>query len=513
MAELLIDSLANGGVANAPPGEADPPFLDLQDPAPLATGILINDNIEVRVNDIGDGVDLTTVVIDVTDGATVNAYDGGAGGFQNGYTGTVTPSGLGFFFDINPPADFTDLQVISVRVRATDLSPLLNTLDQTYTFTSADGRPPFLTAQNPAPSATGVPQNSNIAFTITDLASSVIQATVQVTVNQGGGGAVNAVVNGNIVAPFDGAGSSVTPVGNGFLYVLDPTSDLIEQNSVVISVIADDAAANTFNGGYSFTTGDQTAPSVVPVDPLALATIPPAQNVIFDIIDLGTGIDLPTLNIEFDEGSGFANVYTGGSFVAPYDGPGSSVVAVTNGFRVTVDKTSDLAALSVISVRTQVDDTNANMANVTYTFNTTDSGTIDIPVVVPNVGEGPIDLTGTVPVGTYLVYVGPNGDDTDPQVYNGDPGTGGVLVTFETIPNSGGKTKPTKDVFIPPLPVGGPYQFTFVPQPSGSTLNSPPTVTVLGENFADRAISLRRMQPPWLAVGPRSPGKKGFPQS
>jgi hypothetical protein len=514
MAQRLIDGFTFGGLTTPPPGEADPPFLDLQNPAPLATGVLIGANIVFRVNDLGDGVDGTSIIVDIDVGSGfVRAYDFG-GGFQNSYTGTVTPSGNGFLLDINPPADFPDLQVVQVRVRATDLSPLTNSLDMTYTFTSADGRPPFVTAQTPAPGATGILQNANIAFTVDDAASAVTLASIQVFVDQGGGGYVQAVLNGVIVAPFNGGGASVTPSGNGYAFVLDPTSNLIEQNTVSVRVSATDAVGNALsNLTYSFTTGDQTGPSIVPVSPLALATAAPTTNIVFDILDLGTGVDIATLFIEINEGSGFNNAYTGGAFVAPYNGPSSSIVAVANGFRVTVDPTSDLAPLQTISVHVTVDDVGGNSANSTYTFDTTNSGTVNAPVYVPNVGGGPVDMTGTIPVGDYLIYVGPAGDATDPQVYNGIPGSGGGVVTFEVIPNSGGLTAPTAPVYLPPLPVGGPYVFTLVPQPSGANINSNAIVTVLPENFSDKAFALRRMLPTWLAAGPRAIGSKRFPQS
>ena len=49
--------------------------------------------------------------------------------------------------------------------------------------------------------------------------------------------------------------------------------------------------------------------------------------------------------------------------------------------------------------------------------------TLDVPIDAERVGTGQVSLAGTIPAGTYNIYVGPNGDATDPQAFNGTPGS------------------------------------------------------------------------------------------
>jgi hypothetical protein len=106
------------------------PFLLNRDPASGQTGVNETANILFRIDDDEVGVDLTTVVITI-DGNL--AYDGGAGGFQAGFTGTVTAIGpLAYDFDINPNVDLSPNSNVPVRVEAQDDAG--NALDETYTF-------------------------------------------------------------------------------------------------------------------------------------------------------------------------------------------------------------------------------------------------------------------------------------------------------------------------------------------------------------------------------------------
>lgn len=502
-----VDILDHDFQNQPPPGEADPPFLANLVPAAAATGIAVTTNVTGDIVDTGDGVDGSTIRITID---SIVAYE--LGSLQNSFTGTVVDNGNGSFsYDLTPPSNFPDLTAISVRVEATDLSPLTNSLDQTYTFTTVDSTGPFLTNEVPAPAATAVAQNSNIAFRVTDAASQVDQSTIQVTVNQGGAGAVSAVVNGTIVAPFNGGGATITPVGLGFDYILDPTSFLVEQDTVEVNVLADDVAGNSLNATYTFTTGDQTAPAVTPVAPLGGDSgVTPLTTIVFNITDLGTGIDLATLDVTVNEGSGPTNAITAGSFVAPFNGPNSTIVAITNGFVVTIDKTAQLASSQLIGVTVIVDDNNGNTANVNYSFTTGTAGTINVPISIENKGGGPVSLRGTVPAGTYTVEVVTPGGNL--PVYNGRPGSGGTEVIFRDVPGALGETEPTAGVFLPTMPIGGPYEFLLTPVPTGAAITTPPTVTVSAETFDSRTLLFRRVLPPWLRLGIRRLVNAIFPQ-
>jgi hypothetical protein len=133
---------------------------------------------------------------------------------------------------------------------------------------------------------------------------------------------------------------------------------------------------------------------------------------------------------------------------------------------------------------------------------------ITTPITIPNNGYGPVDLAGDVPAATYRVYVGPTGTVADPQVYNGIPGSGGFLIQFAIV--SPGVTAPTKPVFLPPLPIGGPYTITLVD--GMTTIVTDPAVTVVPAQFSTGTSNLRRVLPQNYATGPRTVLMVKFPQ-
>lgn len=360
----LIDIIEVGYEANPPPGEAVPPFLDNLVPDDLDTGVAVTATVTGDIVDVGDGVDGTTIRITI--GGTV-AYEAQA--LQNGFTGTVTDNGNGSFsYSLTAPSNFPDLSTVVVRVECSDLSPIVNTLDQSYSFQTTDATGPFLTNQNPAPGASSILQSSNVTFRITDLGSQVTQPTINVQITQAGGPTVDAVVNGAIVAPFDGGSSSINPVGFGFDYVLDPTSNLVEGGTVLIEVQAEDAFGNTLSTSYSFTTADNTAPSIINQSPAPSSNALPSTIISFDIVDAGSGIDLATLDVTIDEGGGPQVAVLGGVIQAPYNALGSGISGTTAQYSIALKKAVDLPDNQNITIDVDVDDVAGNNFTTSYSF-------------------------------------------------------------------------------------------------------------------------------------------------
>lgn len=139
-----------------------------------------------------------------------------------------------------------------------------------------------------------------------------------------------------------------------------------------------------------------------------------------------------------------------------------------------------------------------------------DTVTLSDAIVVENKGGGPFSLVGDLAAGSYFVTVN-SGESPPPPVYNGRAGSGGREVVFEEV--SPGVTRSTADVYLPPMPVGGPYTFTFTPTAGGLGTDSNPAVTVVPETFDSRTSYFRRLMPPRMRLGPRQPADKEFPQS
>lgn len=495
-------------LADTPPeGEADPPVLEELSPAPLEPAAPVDSVIRGAIVDEGDGLDLSSIKITV---AGVLAYEDGA--IRGGFMGTVTPEGTERVrFSLIPPERFSDVVTVSVRVEARDVSPLSNVLDTTYSFVTADASPPFITNQTPAPAQTLVPQNSNITLRVTDLASSVVRDSLSVVVREGGEDTV-AVAAGLIQAPFDGSASQIVPAGRGFDIILDKTTVLAEASTVQVLVTAQDDAGNALSAAtYSFSTGDQTAPSLVCVAPaeIGASDVSPLSSVVFELVDLGTGVDRRSIEVTVDQGAGPEQAVVGGVFVSPFNGPDSAIVATGQGYRVTIDPVAQLPNEQLVALSVRARDAEDNQASLGLFFTTGTAGTIDLPIELENDGGGPVSLLGTVPPGRYRVTVEAAGA---PPVYNGRPGSGGLEVVIEEM--DGGKTDATAPVYFPPLPAAGaPYGVTFTPLGSeGSPITTPPCVYVTLRGMDSKTLQLRSALWPTLNTGPREAGQLSYPQ-
>lgn len=136
-------------------GDETDPFLSDLDPADGATGVLVTANILLTINDTFPGVDLVSVIIQIDTGSGYETvYDGDSGGFQTGYSGTVTPNGLAYDFEIDPDDDLPFDASITVRVLADDYDA--NGIDETYDFSTESSCSDAITATASAIDSTHV---------------------------------------------------------------------------------------------------------------------------------------------------------------------------------------------------------------------------------------------------------------------------------------------------------------------------------------------------------------------
>ena len=76
----------------------------------------------------------------------------------------------------------------------------------------------------------------------------------------------------------------------------------------------------------------------------------------------------------------------------------------------------------------------------------------------------------------------------------------------------GGFTDATAPIYLPPLPIGENYTFTFTPTGAEASLTTPPAITVVAETFDSRTFELRRVFSPNLRTGPRRTDDVDVPQ-
>ena len=228
-----------------------PPYILSASPAADSTDVPIDSAITFTVIDDSPGVMLAGMLIRLDVGAGwVNVYD--PTGFLNGYTGSVTPNGLGYDFSITPPTDLPWLTTVSVGVLAYDSSPFPNELDTTYSFESIfEPIAPTISAMVPAPDATSVPKDSMIAFTLDDDSQGVLLSSVSVSVDVGNGGGFVSAYSSSAFA--NGYTGSVSANGIGYDFSITPPADFADEATIRVMVEASDIGGNPGTLVYTYT--------------------------------------------------------------------------------------------------------------------------------------------------------------------------------------------------------------------------------------------------------------------
>jgi hypothetical protein len=143
-------------------GDIVPPYTSGHNPAKGAKEVAKDTNIVVHVNDDGEGVDYTSVVITV-EGEMV--YDGSDEASYPLTTRTGTKADYTFTYD--PASDFSYEQVVNVTVDAQDLASPANVMTQdNYSFTteSAPSPPDEISPAKVTDLAAGNPSSNSITL-------------------------------------------------------------------------------------------------------------------------------------------------------------------------------------------------------------------------------------------------------------------------------------------------------------------------------------------------------------
>jgi hypothetical protein len=259
------------------------PVVVNKDPASAAVNQRQDVTVEFRVEDPGSGIALSSVVISfqVDADPAVVVYDGGAGGFQIGYSGSAAISGDGYNFAINHPL-FPAFSTITVEVEADDQAiPTPNHGSDTYSFDVGDSTPPYVTNRSPDDGDTGVDPATNIEFDVCDDDSGVDPAELVIKLQTGEAGYVT-VYDGGAGGFQAGYSGTVTPVGDCLAVSIDPTDNIIGSVIAVLVLAADLASpANSMQHDYSF----ELEP-VATIKPVAVITQRRIDALIGSIIQL-----------------------------------------------------------------------------------------------------------------------------------------------------------------------------------------------------------------------------------
>jgi hypothetical protein len=373
------------------------PYLTNRDPGSGVSDVEPDKSIYFEIVDDDNDVDEAETVVNVrrdTGEPLLTAYDF-VGGFQNGYTGSVVEDTTGggqkyYKVTITPPTDWDPRATVTVGVVAKDV--IGNTLNTSYdfdtitanvmttfswSFTTADATAPYVT--NNTPTGTGVARGTAVEFDISDDGIGVDPATIVVTV-----GGVIAYSGGSTQNGWGGVGLT-GPVGSTYHMHLTPPAGLHPNYATVnVDVDADDLGAvsmTTFS--WSFTTVDTVAPTIVNEDPLEASSAVPTTNVQFDVLDPDTGVVPEDIvaTIEAVEAYNWDGVgVPNDGFKVGFDGPGSDVIAIANGYRIIIDPTVDFTELDTVDVEVTAQDQAAvpNVAVRSWSFDILD---VSVPYV------------------------------------------------------------------------------------------------------------------------------------
>jgi hypothetical protein len=174
------------------------------------------------------------------------------------------------------------------------------------------------------------------------------QATLNVGVSSS-----PAIVNGVFQAGFQGANSAITANAfNGFDVVIDREALHGELELVDVQVNVDDLPGNPGSLLWAFTVRDYLGPLVDPVFPSSGSSgISVGSNITIDVTDEDT---ITGKRVEVNMGYGFQDAYVDGDdppFKTGWQGAGSEVTMLANGYRIVLDPEADLPAAATIQIR------------------------------------------------------------------------------------------------------------------------------------------------------------------
>jgi hypothetical protein len=352
-------------------GDSGPPYILWGDP--WYGGRLEGDGyLNFFVTDDNAGVD----------GSTLDAYVGGEWAvtlanwptpiFKAPYNGPLsdayqdTRDGMdGYHITLQRTSPYTSGHQWNLRVlsddrlgRHQDQTWLLNTMPYVEIVSPADG------SHNNAPHA-------QMEFWILDdgyLLQSSIDAYASGTL---------VIEHGTIVTGWTFFAGEITPGTHdgydGYHVILVPSPAYGNNwpTNCEMRIMASDSDGYTMDSrSWEFHT-DNTAPNLENMSPAPGSSRQPLDSlVVFDVVDHESHVDSNNLSVEIDEGDGAVTAYThAGGFVSPYDGGSSSVAAITDGYRVTIQKTEEWET-SWINIAVQAYDHVGNVMDDGWEWNT-----------------------------------------------------------------------------------------------------------------------------------------------
>lgn len=349
----VLDSVENLSLVLAS-DTSKPTFSNLS-PAASATSVSVTTGVTYTFSDSGAGID-TSSLTNKLSGTSKSLSTSGCTTTNSNRTSScdVTMSSVGtlsYYTWYVAAATGSDLA-----------SPTTYSASQAWWFrTEDDTDAPYLGSLSPASGATGVAVGSNIVFHVKDYKGQagvtpglgVDISTVQVTVTPTGGSP--------IVYNYSSPQFGYTGTSADYTVTINPTSDFSQNTVVSVAVQASDShvPANAMSTStYSFRTADSSAPTFSGFSPAQSATgVAPDANVVFHILDTGTGVDLTNTTVTV---AGTSYTKTGS--------PSYSYTGTAADYTITVNPASNFTGGQVVTVSISTRDLDSNTATTSYSF-------------------------------------------------------------------------------------------------------------------------------------------------
>jgi hypothetical protein len=201
---------------------------------------------------------------------------------------------------------------------------------------------PTIQNQNPASDQTAISIETDILIEVVDGDPGLDASTVILT--------IDGRVAWQNEAAQTGFSVNVSPITDGYRYVIDPDINFESYSYIQIDIDAYDTAGNYLDAYYTFRTVDADPPEIANKFPLPDSG-DISQNTLLsvDIFNRKSGVDFSSIEVLINGVTAY-----NGNFISPYDGYNSAITATTvdgyDGYNIILDKISPFVSAEQITI-------------------------------------------------------------------------------------------------------------------------------------------------------------------
>lgn len=215
-------------------------YISEKIPADGATGVLPSSSVEFRINAGGEVIDLSSLVVLISDNFAVKF-----GELQDGYDGlgsSITPDGNDYLVSIAPTDPFPLSAYVYVKIQAK------NTLGKFYNFSYAfsvvKAEPQLIFSSPKNDDVISLPQMICLHFE--DSVDGIDVSTLNIDINN-----VSYIIDGVVQTSANGSLTEIIDNGDDVIVKIDP-SEYFKEGSYVLDYSVEDNSGNVLVGDINF---------------------------------------------------------------------------------------------------------------------------------------------------------------------------------------------------------------------------------------------------------------------